>query len=336
MKLLKTILNYLKNLFKKKELSLTDLVPQLKDIDHDKLFEQIRPGDIVFGVTRCDNLEKIEESHRIRPFIVAKKKGNGVYAYSGTSKKNNYNHYYLLNKDNYNFTKDTYFNLNNCYEIDKDEILYIVDSLKTNHLNKINSRLKTKGQLLIDCAHFFQEGNIIKDDHNLFYIHEFDSKNNKAIIYKLLEDKNGEIKLNRNRYRLCNKHIETFLNNAYHIVSEKKYSTEIKTRNNNKKESTFKNHYFRFNVGQKFYCGFNNYIYLFSSKGTNYGVEYYDEDEEFSNIITLPKEGYLNKSEVVDKTLVKDIVSIIAYDNKKFEWLYDKLYTKKRSSNELL
>lgn len=32
MKLLKTILNYLKNLFKKKELSLTDLVPQLKDI----------------------------------------------------------------------------------------------------------------------------------------------------------------------------------------------------------------------------------------------------------------------------------------------------------------
>ena len=74
MKLLKTILNYLKNLFKKKELSLTDLVPQLKDIDHDKLFEQIRPGDIVFGITRCDNLEKIEESHRIRPFIVAKKK----------------------------------------------------------------------------------------------------------------------------------------------------------------------------------------------------------------------------------------------------------------------
>lgn len=90
MKLLKTILNYLKNLFKKKELSLTDLVPQLKDIDHDKLFEQIRPGDIVFGITRCDNLEKIEESHRIRPFIVAKKKGNSIYAYSGTSKKNNF------------------------------------------------------------------------------------------------------------------------------------------------------------------------------------------------------------------------------------------------------
>lgn len=65
-------------------------------------------------------------------------------------------------------------------------------------------------------------------------------------------------------------------------------------------------------------------------------VEYYDEDEEFSNIITLPKEGYLNKSEVVDKTLVKDIVSIIAYENKKLEWLYDELYVKKRSSNELL
>ena len=75
---------------------------------------------------------------------------------------------------------------------------------------------------------------------------------------------------------------------------------------------------------------------MFSSKGTNYGVEYYDEDEEFSNIITLPKEEYLNKSEVVDKTLVKDIVSIIAYENKKLEWLYDELYVKKRSSNELL
>lgn len=92
MNLLKTILNYLKCLFKKRKPSLTELVPQLKGIDHDELFKEIRAGDIVFGVTRCDNLEKIKESHRIRPFIVAKKKGNGVYAYSGTSKKNNYNH----------------------------------------------------------------------------------------------------------------------------------------------------------------------------------------------------------------------------------------------------
>ena len=110
MNLLKTILNYLKCLFKKRKPSFTELVPQLKGIDHNELFKEIRAGDIVFGVTRCDNLEKIEESHRIRPFIVAKKKGNSVYAYSGTSKKNNFNHYYLLNKDNYNFTKDTYFN----------------------------------------------------------------------------------------------------------------------------------------------------------------------------------------------------------------------------------
>lgn len=66
---------------------------------------------------------------------------------------------------------------------------------------------------------------------------------------------------------------------------------------------------------------------MFSLKGTNYGVEYFDEDEEFSNIIALPKEEYLNKSEVLDKEFVKDIISIIAYDNKKFEWLYDKLYT---------
>ena len=70
MKLLKTILNYLKNLFKKKELSLTDLVPQLKDIDHDKLFEQIRPGDIVFGVTRCDNLEKIIRNNLLLKIII--------------------------------------------------------------------------------------------------------------------------------------------------------------------------------------------------------------------------------------------------------------------------
>lgn len=336
MELLKRILNFLKNIFKKKEPSLIDLVPQLKDIDHDKLFKEISPGDIVFGVTRTDNLEKLGQSHRIRPFIVAKKEKNFVYAYSGTSQKSDLNKHYLLNKDNYHFTKNTYFYLNTCYEIDKNELLYIVDSLKVKHMNEINLRLRKRRNTLIDSAHCFREGNIIKDGHNLYYIHKFDSKNNKAKIYKLVEDKNGEIKLNRSRYRLCNKHIETFLNNAYHIVSEKKYSTEIKTRNNNKKESTFKNHYFRFNVGQKFYCGFNNYIYLFSSKGTNYGVEYYDEDEEFSNIITLPKEGYLNKSEVVDKTLVKDIVSIIAYENKKLEWLYDELYVKKRSSNELL
>lgn len=135
MELLKRILNFLKNIFKKKEPSLIDLVPQLKDIDHDKLFKEIRPGDIVFGVTRTDNLEKLGQRHRIRPFIVAKKEKNFVYAYSGTSQKSDLNKHYLLNKDNYHFTKNTYFYLNTCYEIDKNELLYIVDSLKVNHMN---------------------------------------------------------------------------------------------------------------------------------------------------------------------------------------------------------
>lgn len=326
MELLKRILNYLKNIFKKKEPSLIDLVPQLKDIDHDKLFKEIRPGDIVFGVTRTDNLEKLGQSHRIRPFIVAKKEKNFVYAYSGTSQKSDLNKHYLLNKDNYHFTKNTYFYLNTCYEIDKNELLYIVDSLKVNHMNEINSKLRSRRKILIDSVHYFREGNIIKNDHNLYYIHKFDSKNNKAIIYKLVEDKNGEIKLNLSKYRLCNKMIDTFLNSAYCIVSEKKYSIEIKAKNKSKNESIFKNHYYKFDIGQKFYCGFNNYIYLFSHKGSNYGVEYFDEDNEFSNLITLPKEEYLNKMEVVDKELVKDIISIIAYDNKKLECLYDELF----------
>ena len=56
-------------------------------------------------------------------------------------------------------------------------------------------------------------------------------------------------------------------------------------------------------------------------------VEYFNEDDEFSNLICLPKEEYLNKLEVVDKELVKDIISIIAYDNKKLECLYDELFT---------
>ena len=326
MNLLKRILNYLKNIFKKKEPSLIDLVPQLKDIDHDELFKEIRPGDIVFGVTRTDNLEKLGQSHRIRPFIVAKKEKNFIYAYSGTSKKSDLNKHYLLNKDNYHFTKNTYFYLNTCYEIDKNELLYIVDSLKINHMNEINLRLRTRRKILIDSVHCFREGNIIKDDHNLYYIHKFDSKNNKAKIYKLVEDKSGEIKLNLSRYRLCNKMIDTFLNSAYQIVSEKKYSIEIKTKNKSKNEDIFKNHYLKFDVGQKFYCGFNNYIYLFSHKRSDYGVEYFDEDGEFSNLISLPKEEYLNKLEVVDKELVKDIISIIAYDNKKLECLYDELF----------
>ena len=55
-------------------------------------------------------------------------------------------------------------------------------------------------------------------------------------------------------------------------------------------------------------------------------VEYFNEDDEFSNLICLPKEEYLNKLEVGDKELVRDIVSIIAYENKKIEWLYDELF----------
>ena len=66
-------------------------------------------------------------------------------------------------------------------------------------------------------------------------------------------------------------------------------------------------------------------------KEVTYGVEYFNEDDEFSNLITLPKEEYLNKLDVVDKELVKDIISIIAYDNKKIECLYDELFLQKRS-----
>ena len=36
--------------------------------------------------------------------------------------------------------------------------------------------------------------------------------------YKLFEDKDGEIKLNLNRYRLCNKMIDTFIENVKELA----------------------------------------------------------------------------------------------------------------------
>lgn len=328
MNLLKRILNYLKNIFKKKEPSLIDLVPQLKDIDHDELFKEIRPGDIVFGVTQIsiDDLKELEVSHRIRPYIVAKKKDNYILAYGGSTNQKDKRKHFLLNKNDYNFSKSGFIYLDRLMKIHKDELICINDHLKINHINEIN-KLLGYGSCLIDGKHFFQKGNIIKGNNELFYIKSINHNNNKAILHKLIKDENGDIEIDNNNYRLNQKFIEDFLNEKYIVIKNDNYKFKTQEKKKNKSTVRFKeDHYFDYEIGQILSCGLDEYIYLFSCHGKDYGVEYYKEGDEFSNLTVLPYKIYLSKLSIADKSLIEDVVSVVAYAQKDIEWLYDEMF----------
>ncbi len=63
-------------------LTICDIIPEMKDVDHADVFEKIRPGDIVIAASAnsLKMLTDIMPGHRTHPYIVAKKEKGFIRA----------------------------------------------------------------------------------------------------------------------------------------------------------------------------------------------------------------------------------------------------------------
>ena len=126
-------------------LKIEKLVPDLKDVDTEKIVRTIKPGDIVIAAMNIPLIQLLDKSedHRLRPYIIAQKDHGKFFGYCGSSKKNRYaNNSFYLSSDEYEVWKSGWISLERCFYIPEDYIISVNDHLKNKDISKINSIIR--------------------------------------------------------------------------------------------------------------------------------------------------------------------------------------------------
>lgn len=338
-RILKALLDKVKKAFGKTqhEYTLEELVPQLKGIDTASVLSEIQPGDIVLAAMpfKLEDLAKVEEGHRYRPYIVAFKNDKGIIAYCGTSNMDKYYSIsYVLKKESYKSGKDGKISLEHSWFVPEDRLIHILDTLKNSDLMAINEKLylnnKDTHHPLIDKNVEVYEGFVVRKDQYLYYVYSI--QNNIAKLFRLTTKQTEISTIFRDRvqYIDINNEIEADLHDGF-IPLGRANTTAIKgikkelNKKGNKKENDNrmfeKNHRFNYPVGQIFTAGFNSVIYLFSSKGKDYGIEEEDLFDDIPQIKRLDIDHYF-KDEVLESEQLLGLVERMSRYNTKLTWLY--------------
>ena len=181
------------------------LVPQLKGVDSKTLFEKIRPGDIVLAAMNVppSRLKNLKSEHRIRPYIIASKYKNSIYAYCGSSNYyDQFKYSFFLTSKKYKVWKNGNIRLDRCYYLPQDHLIEIMDHLKTRDIIKINSiivRQKNPSLKPIRAKTPLVEGAIVSRGRDLYYIYSLSK--DSSIFYKLEKSHNSvEIRFGQRTY----------------------------------------------------------------------------------------------------------------------------------------
>lgn len=309
------------------------------------IFNSAKPGDIIYGPTsyKPSVLEKLEVSHRVRPYIVLRSEVNHLVGFCGTSDiRTDYKLVFKLNKDNYHVSKDGIIDLSSLRNINSTAIVSKVDHLTATDMFKINqivyaSNIDDKEKHMFDMSLSLKPGMIISESYSpklLFLIYKIDDTN--ITLYRLNKDKSSNISLKFNgiRYYINEKEpatVQKDLNcvvlsmNELNTVKTIKYKLDRKkTVSHNKKNDTYEvSHYFKYDIGQVFVVGMQTFVYLFSCHNEDYAIEIY-EDESISDLQRIEKYGdYMNKDGMLEKDEILDVVSETAERNKRCKWLYE-------------
>lgn len=249
---MKKILIFFKGIFRKffgKKLILSDLVYQLKEVDTEKVFDEIEVGDIVFAAMpfSLKILKKIRKNHRVRPYIIAKKDMSGVYVYGGTSKfKSYFSDNFILSSYSYNVWKDGIIKLNKMYYIPKNNIIKYLDSLSLDDVLKINDSIckrKNKKLSIIDLNFKINEHCLIRKEDKLYFIYKI--INSVAKVFEVNEKPTKiSIPFKNKQYYVDYKKIkEINIDDGYILVSSSFLSIykKIEYRLNKKKKKILKN-----------------------------------------------------------------------------------------------
>lgn len=275
---------------KKKDLVHKNDIP----IKQKVFLEELKSGDIVYALMPLpdDELDKIEEGHKERPYLIVKREKDGFVAYQCGGNKYTWMksyEYCRFSQSTYNNSKEGYFHLNKVVFLPVERIRYKMNSLYSETLKKIEKRLKISQYYGHEMSLFevddidIEVGDIILLKNELYLIYSCYKKEIYAYkVYKTVQDVDSypyyQLLLNERLYYVSymeNKLLsidEDFqfvdlLANPATIEKIQEYR-KLKMKEERAKEKKVKSkkdvkHYsFKYPLGTVFVLGMTDYIYL--------------------------------------------------------------------------
>jgi len=169
------------------------------------LLKELRPGDMVWAKMplKSEELEKIEETHRIRPYLVMWKDRANIYAYMSSSKKSvscrNYETY-MINRLRYTNRKDSWLDLRRIVKVPVNCLMDKMCHLERPDLLMIEKRLQMQRNRKMIVERTFgvpfslQEGDVVRSDNVKYYVLDSNEMNTHCYMLtkRLKEGKNAE------------------------------------------------------------------------------------------------------------------------------------------------
>lgn len=261
-----------------------------------KLFSEIEEGDMIWAKMPLSKkkLKTIEESHRIRPYLVVKKSKNYLICYQSSSKAseslNNYEQY-LIKKERYKKKRNSYLTLSKTIKVPICNIKNKYIKVNDIDLRKIEKRLEIiENRDRRDIEKFnvpinIEEGDVIFYNENTYYIYTTDNVYVYGIkIHKrnTKKQKSKKIIINRKTYYIIlddakKEGLKRNLDLRLIDIAYPEEIEEIKNIKNKKKkekqEEKNGEELVDYEVGTVFKVRNSKILYLFKKDGKYYGVD---------------------------------------------------------------
>lgn len=313
-------IKFLKRFFKKKK-----YIKEQK-----KIFDEIVVGDIIYGKLpiSAKKAKQIDESHINRPFLVAKKSKNIVYAYVFSSVKRKKLHTYDYYKQPflfYNNSKPSYIYLNDIQKLPIENIYKIIKHMDKRTLMTLDKRLFISSNNGHSRPRFNmkltpEKGDIVQSGNQLYLVvsRYDDSVIVNEVYCNYIDEKDITIIKNKgNIYYIKYMHdVVLALTSGFIYVDiiPKEELKKIRFKANKKKEN-HNEYYFRFPIGYTFSVGMNNYLYLYHKGKKCYGI-YFDDEEFYIDILKINDYKYMKKGPRLDIGEVKYAMELILENDK--------------------
>jgi len=273
------------------------------------LFDSLNPGDIVLSIMPLNEIEmeriRKTSGHTIRPYLVAKRKGDMIYAYQCSSKKhkNSSRQQYKLPQSRYNLYKregndlvptDSYIDLSKPFILNPGHLQWYMYTVEEADLEMIERKLIAEGKknlIHFDVPFRVVEGDIYLNNDQYYYVYQYhknnlfcyrleevEKENHHAIhigdrYYTVVLTKKYTIKLEESRLVcIANPNDKKWI--VKQLEAQKKQKIQAKTEE--KKKSKDNAIYYKADIGNVYKSDDNGrlMIYMYSYRKRNYGVDY--------------------------------------------------------------
>lgn len=364
--LLKRFISFIKRLFSSKKVEHFDvyktknIYEQLEQLDvpiecldeQQTLFDSLYEGDLVFAhmPLNDEELQKVPEGHRSRPYYIVCKLDNGFIAF-GCSSTNSYSiddvKSYKLLDYKYNLDKTTYVKLDKPVYLPKTKIIKCLSTISDYDSSQIYRRMYIHNEK--DYVSYFKEepdncmpmpGDIICRDNRFLIISEEKdyyntlmvlSRNNKTSScapistynhrYKVLLTNEFKIKKKKNRYE-----------NIIHIIDDEQLSyVKLAFEKKNETHITMQNGSLFTIDEQKYYCINFNKFNISAYKVFDYLKE---NSLDQVNIIVNNESLYVDRSKqftITNFEKIKDITPLPVEYSRQVKSIITKKKVKKKS-----